>query len=145
MVVYDNDNNTSILYPNHSLTIDQMFIDYNNDKNALVKSSIYRTLRKTRMTVSRFRKWKKNKEIVLFARKSASGKWLYYNIQDKKEFEEVELRLAKVTLGITKKIERIQKILEMSPEERKRKKEEFSKYLTEKYARKRDRKDKNKK
>ena len=142
MVVYDNDNNASILKPNDSLTLDQMMIDYNNEKNESIKRRIYYILNKTRTTISRFRRWKTNKDIVLFPRKSPSGKWLYYRIRDDQEFEEVKLRLAKVTLTITKSLERMEDILEMKPEERQRKSNELSERIREKYAKRKARKNK---
>ena len=118
-----------ILYPD-LITIDQMIAgkdDYDTYWNI-----IWPTLKKTRTNISRFRGWKKNKEIVLYPRKSPSGKWLYYNVLDKKEFEEVELRLAKVTLSMTKQLERKKDTLEMSAKERAEKEREFEQYLAKK-------------
>jgi hypothetical protein len=117
-----------ILYPD-LITIDQMIAgkdDYDTYWNI-----IWPTLKKTRTNISRFRSWKKNKEIVLYPRKSPCGKWLYYNVLDKKEFEEVELRSAKVILSMTKQLERKKDTLEMSPKERAKKEQEFDKELEE--------------
>ena len=115
MVVYDIDNNASILKRNDSLTLEQMMIDFDNEKNDLIKWLIYIALRKTRMTISRFRMWKTKRdiEIVLYPMKSPRGQLLYHNIRcNRQAWEEVELRLAKRYLRLTKESYRIQDELE---------------------------------
>ena len=118
-----------ILYPN-LVTVDEMF------KGKYHNHATYSTIKNTYKNLSRFRKWKKREDIILYSRQTPSGKWLYYNIQDEKEFEEVELRMAKMVLGIQKYMNRAEDILEMKPEERQRKQEQFEEKLRQKHKKK---------
>lgn len=114
-----------ILYPN-LVTIDEMLKGkYHNHRT-------YSTIKNTYKNLSRFRKWEKREDIILYSRQTPSGKWLYYNIQDEKEFE-VKLRLAKMYLGLTKSLNRMEDIIEMKPEERQRKADEMSERIRQKY------------
>lgn len=92
------------------------------------KHSVFKTLRQM---LRRFRKDAKNHEIILYA-KYVAGKNYYYNMSyDPEGYEEVERRIAKMLLGITKSYDMDMDFLEMSETERRRRIDEALRKLKE--------------
>ena len=79
-----------ILYPN-LVTINQL-LEGSNDPE-LFNHVIIPTIKKTKNSILRFRKWSGKKEVNLFPLKSKKEEWFYYNIQNDKDMKKVEMRL----------------------------------------------------
>jgi hypothetical protein len=103
-----------ILYPN-LVTINQMLTGANDPK--IFNNVIYPTIKKTRKSILRFKKWSGNREVNLFPLKSKKGEWLYYNIQNDKDMKKVEMSYARLDLRKKKNDEKIEEILSLRPKE----------------------------
>ncbi len=103
-----------ILYPN-LVTINQMLVEPNDPET--FNHVIIPTIKKTKNSILRFRKWSDNKEINLFPLKSKKGEWFYYNIQNDKDMKKVEMSYARLYLEAEKMDQKTEEILSLRPKE----------------------------
>ena len=103
-----------ILYP-HLVTINQMLAGPNDPET--FNHVIIPTIKKTKNSILRFRKWSGNKEVNLFPLKSNKGEWLYHNIQNDKDMKKVEMSYARLCLAAEKRDEKIEEIVSLRPKE----------------------------
>ena len=96
-----------ILYPN-SVTIDDMFA---------MNNTASRRIEYTKKYIMKFKKWDGNKEVNLHSLKSKNGEYFYYNIQNEKDLQIVNLRKARISLGYEKRDQRMEEFFSMRPKE----------------------------
>ena len=71
-------------------------------------------IEKTKKTIVRFRRWKHNHNVVLYNRKTTKGEWLYYNIETETEYKDIQLKKARVSLGLTRSTQRFEDMVSMT-------------------------------
>ena len=124
-----------ILHPD-KVTIEQMSPEWERKNTSDFMSYVWPVIKNTKMSIFRFRRWSGEEEGVnLFPLKlktEIGTVWLYCNIQNDKDWNQYEMMLARISLGIQKNLERAGDILEMRPEERKRKMQETVEYIVKK-------------
>jgi hypothetical protein len=96
-----------ILYPN-SVTVDDM-LAMNNTASRIIEY--------TKKYIMKFKKWDGNKEVNLHSLKSKNGEYFHYNIQNEKDLQIVNQRIARISLGFEKSVQRIEEVSSMSPKE----------------------------
>jgi hypothetical protein len=96
-----------ILFSN-SVTVDDMLT---------MNDTAFRIIKNTKKNIMKFKKWDGNKEVNLHSLKSKNGEYFYYNIQNEKDLQIVNQRIARISLGFEKSVQRIEEVSSMSPKE----------------------------
>lgn len=104
---------TLILYEG-KVTIEQMIEAETNED---VRAEIYKFFANTKLSLKRFRRWRRDVDnsdedtgFNIHCLRTKKGKWYIFNIMNDKDMNIVELRRAKIYLGLKKHIDRLEDI-----------------------------------
>lgn len=131
-----------ILYPNR-ITVEQMITG--EEDHSVFGNDVWPILQNTRQSINRFKKWqlaiREENEgespdetgFNLYCLRTRKGQYYYYNLMNDKDLAIVEKYKSKMYLGLQKSLNKALDILEMRPEERKRKMQEMKEELWQKH------------